>query len=222
MAAQTRIQSDSSRLSVDYNLRFIAASLRPELVRIVAEEFLATGDWELTRNRILSSNALQCRSSNSGVRLERELRQRLRHLTNEQLVIAATATAEDRANMAWLAACKSIQIAYEFAVDVMREKLALHDPILRHSDYEAFFEHQSISHPELAQLAMVSRNKVRQVLLLMLSEAGLLTNGPALGRIQRPVLSQAVVRAITSDNPDWLAGFLVPDGVIPSRRTSRT
>ena len=122
--------------------------------------------------------------------------------------------------MAWLAVCKSIQVAYEFAVDVMREKLAVHDPTLRHSDYEAFVENQSIAHPQLAKLAIVSRNKIRQVLLLMLSEAGLLLDGPDLGVIQRPILSQAVVRAITSDNPDWLAGFLVPDQEIPSRRTS--
>ena len=28
------------------------------------------------------------------------------------------------------------------------------------------------------------------------------------------------VRAITRDSPDWLAGFLVPDAEISSRRTS--
>ena len=60
-----------------YNLSFTAASLRPELARIVAEHFLAVRDWEKTKEHILSTNALQCRSASSAVRLERELRQRL-------------------------------------------------------------------------------------------------------------------------------------------------
>ena len=49
-----------SSTSSTYNLSFIAASLRPELARIVAESYLATGDWNLAKERILSSNALQC------------------------------------------------------------------------------------------------------------------------------------------------------------------
>jgi hypothetical protein len=45
----------------------------------------------------------------------------------------------------------------------------------------------------------------------MLVEAGLLVAGSALGTIRRPVLSPAVRIAVATDNPRWLAGFLVPD-----------
>ena len=34
-------------LPPDYNFSFTAASLRPELARIVAEHYLAAGDWEI-------------------------------------------------------------------------------------------------------------------------------------------------------------------------------
>jgi hypothetical protein len=193
-----------------YNLSFTAVSLRPELARIVAECYLETGSWDMAKVRILSSNALQCRSASSAVRMERELRQRLRCLTGGQIAILAQATAEDRAAMAWLAALKHIRFAFEFAVEVLREKLAGHDPILRPSDYETYVDNQSVSHPELIQLATSSKGKIRQVLLLMLAEAGLLGPGTSLGTLQRPVLSLAVLNAITADSPHWLAGFLVP------------
>lgn len=62
----------------------------------------------------------------------------------------------------------------------------------------------------------MSKNKVRQILLRMLSEAGLLSEGTALGVIHRPALSPEVSRVITSDNPRWLAGFLVSDAEIGS------
>lgn len=197
-----------------YNFSFIAASLRPELARIVAECYLDAGDWTVVKKRILSSNSLQSRSPSSAVRMERELRQRLQTLTDNQIAILAQGTAEDRAAMAWLATLKHVAFAFDFATEVLREKLAMQDPVLRHSDYETYIESKSVSHPELAQLANSSKNKIRQILLLMLVEANLLGAGIALGTIHRPVLSPAVRLAITSDSPQWLAGFLVPDGEI--------
>lgn len=220
MAAKIQTYSKPVRPSSGYNLSFTAASLRPDLARIVAEHYLTTGNWDLTREAILSSNALQCRSASSAVRLEREMRQRLGTLTHDQLFLAARATADDRAAIAWLAAFKSIRFAFEFASGVLREKLAAHDTVLRPSDYEAYVETQSLTHPNLARLTALSKNRVRQILLQMLREAGLLTTGPTVETIQRPALSPKVLRAIVSDSPQWLAGFLVPDAEILNLRTS--
>ena len=200
-----------------YNLSFTAASLRPELARIVAEYYLESGNWELARDRTLSMNALQCRSASSAIRLERELRQRLETLTHDQVAFLARATSEDRTAIAWLSACKHIRFAFEFAAEVLRDKLVVHDPILRHSDYEAYVETKGLSHPEFVRLTTSSKNKIRQVLLRMLTEAGLLVKGRSLGTIQRPTLSPAVLQVISTDSPSWLAGFLVPDTEIPSR-----
>jgi len=196
---------------------FTAASLRPELIRIVAEAYLQTGSWESAKAQVLALNALQCRSARSAVRLERELRQRLESLTYDQVVFVTQATSEDRAAIAWLAACKHIRFVFEFAAEVLRDKLAAHDPVLRPSDYEAYVENKSVAHPELAQLTASSKNKVRQVLLRMLAEAGLLVTGEVMGTIQRPALSPAIVRVVTSDSPHWLACFLVPAAEIRSR-----
>lgn len=195
-----------------YNLSFTAASLRPELARIVAECFLMKRDWKKTREHILSTNALQCRSASSAVRLERELRQRVETLTSEQLLLLAQATADDRAAMAWLAACRHIRFAFEFAAESLRDKLAAHDPVLRLSDYETYVEIKAVAHPELMKLSSSSKIKIRQVLLRMLTEAGLIRESAGLlGTIQRPVLSPAARQAIADDDPRWLAGFLVPD-----------
>jgi Putative inner membrane protein (DUF1819) len=194
-----------------YSFSFMAASLRPDLARIVAEYYLMAGDWEVAKARVLSANALQCRSARTAVRMERELRQRLGTLTRPQLILLAEATAEDRDAMAWLAAVKYNPFIFGFAADALREKLAAYDPVLRRSDYETYVDHEAISHPELAQLTASSRTKVRQILLRMLTEAGVLLAGPDLGTIRRPILSPIVYQLITADNPRWLAAFLVPD-----------
>ena len=199
-----------------YNFSFTAASLRPELMRIAAEIFLASDSWETAKERILATNALQCQSTGSAVRQERELRQRLQLLTAAQLTLLVEAPAEDRAAMAWLAACKHSRFVFDFAAMVVREKLAANDPVLRLSDYESFVDLQAVSHPEMGGLTPSSKAKIRQVLFHMLGAAGLLSKGQGIGRIHRPVLSPASAQAILSDNPRWLAGFLVPDAEIPN------
>ena len=199
-----------------YNLSFTGASLRPELARVVAETYVALGDWDLVKDRVLSTNALQSRCRGGAERMEREMRRRLSKLTPEQLVLLANATADDRAALTWLAFVKHVAFAFEFAAEALRDKLALHDPILRHSDYETYVEMKSVSHVELSRLSGTSRYKARQVLVHILAEAGLLRAGDGLGLIERPVLSPSVRSAIVSDDPRWLAGFLVPDAEIAS------
>lgn len=199
-----------------YHFGFTAASLRPELARILAEVYLATGrDWEAARAQVLESNALQARSTRSAVILERELRQRLVRLSEGQVTLLAGATAEDRAALGWLAAMKQSAFLFEFAAEVLRDKLEASDPVLRPSDYERFAEAKAALHPEFARLTASSRAKVREVLLRMLREAGLLAadagSDGALGTAQRPVLSPLVRDSIAADDPRWLAGFLVPD-----------
>ena len=196
----------------NYNLGFTAVSLRPDLARIVAECYLAAGgDWDLAKDRVLSSNALQSRTASSALRQEREIRRRLQRLTSEEITLLALATSDDRVAMTWLAVLKSTRFAFEFAGEILMEKLAAHDSILRHSDYESYMDLKSVSHPELASLSTSSKNKVRQALLSMLKDVGILGPGAALGTIQRPFLSPAVLGVIQADHPRWLAGFLVPD-----------
>jgi hypothetical protein len=203
--------------SLTYNLSFTAASLRPELARIIAESYLETGDWDLAKARILASNALQSRSASSAVRVERELRQRLQTLTHEQLSLLARSTAEDRAAMSWLAMLKYNAFAFDFATEVLRDKLAAHDPVLRLSDYESFVHLKTAGHPTLSDMQESTLTKVRNVLLRMLAEAGILGRGAALGTIERPVLSPPALAAINADSSLWLAGFLVPDMEIGRR-----
>ena len=201
-------------LEKPYSLSFTAASLRPELARVVAEHFLNLGDWDVVRRDILATNALQARTPSSGIRLERELRQRVMTLTTEQLRLLSNGSADERASMSWLAMLKYNAFVFEFAAQSLRDKLAARDATLRPSDYETFIDSKSTAHPELFGLKESSRRKVRAVLRRMLTEAGLLVPGDALGTLQRAVPSPSVLAAIRSDSPSWLAGFLFPDAEI--------
>jgi hypothetical protein len=195
----------------EYCLSFTAASLRPELMSKVAEIYLEQGSWEVTKKEVLAHNALQCRSSTSAGRLERELRGRLRLLTPDQLQLMQSSTRDVRICMAWLAAVKRAGFLYQYAAEVLREKIRLHDPVLRISDYKSFIEEKTGQHHELAAMTEMTLGKIRRVLFRMVKEVGLLTPGADLGTITRPIVPQLAEEAIRNDDPRWLAAFLFTD-----------
>jgi hypothetical protein len=203
-----------------YRLSFTAASLRPELARISAEAYLTFGNWDRARQHVLDINAFQSRTKSALLRMEREIRQRLECLTQDQLSLLAKGTADERVAITWLSIIKQAALVREFTIDILRGKLDAFDPMLRHSDYDNFISARLSLHPELAELKENSRVKIHRVMLLMLTEAGLLHGVKQERRIVRPVLTQRVIDRIVSDNAQLLAGFLWTDeeiAVIRSR-----
>ena len=81
------IRSNEPLAETPFSLSFAAPSLRPELVRVVAKAHLQTGSWNAAKAQVIATNSLQPRSSSSALRMEQELRQRLMHLTLEQLLL---------------------------------------------------------------------------------------------------------------------------------------
>jgi hypothetical protein len=194
-----------------YSFTFTAASLRPELARIVAEIYLASGDWHQAKQRILTENALQARTPASAIRMEREIRQRLETLSQRQIEILARAPADSRSSIAWLAVLKHSTFILVFSAEVLRSKMEALDPVLRPSDYENYLAAQNMAHPELGQLTTSTKGKIRRVLMTMLREAAILGPGRKEFTLRRPVVPSDVLSAILADNRRWLAGFLVPD-----------
>lgn len=201
-----------------YSLGFTAASLRPDLARIIAETYLSQGDWEQTKQKVLGTNALQSRSKSSGIRMEREIRQRLQTLTRQQLEILAHAPSEGRRAIAWLSVLKHSAFIFTFAAEVLRAKLEISDFVFRPSDYEGFYHSQSIAHPELAVLNPSTQAKLRGVLKTMMREVGILEADLKNNTIHRPIVPHDVMGTIMADNRKWLAGFLIPDSEIASLR----
>lgn len=196
-------------------------SLRPALARIAADAYLACGTWAGARLKVLADNTFQSRTKTSLQRMEREIRTRLELLTKKQIALLAEGTSEERAAMAWLAAIKYAALVREFAADVLRSKLADFDSVLRPSDYSNFIAARLPSHPELAELTESSSKKVRNVLLLMLTEAGLIREESGERRITRPVQTQRVIHSIVADDAQLLVGFLWTDDEIAAIRKGK-
>ena len=219
LARNNRLRHHARRIGfMSYSLGFTAASLRPELLRAIIEIRAQETSWERTKCRILDENVLQSRSPNSAARMERELRPRIQALTDFQVALFRTSTRDVQTQLAWLAAVKHASLLFEFAATVLREKMEVHDPILRASDWEGFLADQKNSQPQIASFSATTLGKVKRVVLAMLREVGILTAGDAFGHIRRPVLNPELGKVIRLDDSKWLAAFLVPDAEIRESR----
>lgn len=174
------------------------------------------GDWAEVRSVINDENALQTRTVASGRRLARELVQRLAELTDEEIDLLVDATAVERGNLMWAAACRRYDLIGEFAEDVLRERFLLMTPTLLSEDFDSFVRAKALWHEELTALAESTLRKLRTNLFLMLREAGMVTDA---GQIVQCVLSQRVGDALAARTPSDVRFFpahdVVSNGIAP-------
>ena len=186
--------------------------LKPELATIISRIYIKVGSWKKTKAIVVGNNELQTRSISTGIRLETELRQRLKHLSEPQLILLAKGTINDRLAMTWLGVLKRIKLIKELSHELLLEKIEGSDPILRRSDMAEFYKKKEKQFSEFKNLSDTSRKRINSVVLSMLREMGLLVgksqNNGDLGTLQRYNLS-IQSRGLIDNEREIYSGFLL-------------
>jgi len=191
-----------------FALSFTSGALLMREAAIIAPIYLHERDWARVRAVVTDENLLQARTVASGLRLVREVIQRLTVLTEEEIELLIEATSTERGHLLWAAACRRYDFIGEFAEEVVRERFLLLAPTLTHDDFDSFVRGKALWHTELVDLADSTRRKLRSNIFRMLIEAGLLSES---GRIQQGVMSQRVATALASHAPNDLRFFPTND-----------
>ena len=186
--------------------------LKPELTTIISRIYLKVGSWDETKSIVIKNNELQTRSNSTGIRLERELRQRLKNLSEQQLILLAKGSINDRLAMTWLGVLKRIKLVSELSHELLLEKIEGSDPILRRSDMAEFYKKKEKQFSEFKNLSDISHKRINSIVLSMLRETGLLvgeskTKGD-LGTLQRYNLSTQS-RELIGKEGEIYSGFLL-------------
>lgn len=187
-----------------YALSFTSGALLAHEAAIAVPLYQRERDWVLVRQLMCRDNLLQSRTVSSGLRLAREVAQRLSVLTDAELELLTDATATEREHLMWAAACRRYALIGEFAEEVVRERFLLLTPTLSHDDFDTFVRGRALWHPELEELKDSTVKKLRSKVFRMLVEAGLLTNK---GEILQAIISGRVVDAFDARQPSDLRFF---------------
>lgn len=159
-----------------YKLSFTAASLMLVESVKVAQIYFECGNWDTTREVLISNNLLQSRTLARTKRIIQELVLRLSVLSENQLTSLVEGNLEEQRLLLWFIVCKYYSYIREFSIEVLHERFLAMQRLLTEEDYNAFYLHKVDDHPELEEITESTRTKLRTQVFRMLREAGLINS----------------------------------------------
>jgi len=170
----------------------------------VARLHVQGGDWDSTAVAAQQSGAFPVRKASSARRSIREIVNRLRQLSADELGVFIDGERSEQAALLWLAACRAYRFIDDFAVEVLNERFLSLRTDLSYDDFDTFLAAKAEWSPKLAGLSGTTRAKLRAVLFRLMREAGILSPDD---RILGAMLSRRVLIMIHAGNPDELQFF---------------
>lgn len=196
-----------------YLLSFTAVSLQSYESEIIANLYRETLDWDSVARSVIEDNALGKGTIATRKREFIEFKKRLQALTPEQLSYYERATSSDVKNLTMLSCFKLYQFIYDFATEIMRNKLLLFDFGLINSDYETFYDSKRVAYDNLNTISESTQYKLKQVMFKMFEQAGFFDSAKT-KNIQKPYLGEELIKLIVQDDPKYLTAFLYNDNEI--------
>jgi len=196
-----------------YLLSYTTASLQAFQAETIANLYKETLDWDNVAKSVIEDDALQKGTVATRKREFLEFKKRLQTLTPQQLAYYEEASSSDVKNLTMLSCFKLYQFISDFAIEVIRNKLLLFDFQLINSDYEAFYDSKRVAYDNLNTISEATQYKLKQVMFKMFEQAGFIDSVKN-KNIQKPYLSEELIKLIVQDNPKYLSAFLYSDNEI--------
>ena len=170
----------------------------------VARLHVVGTDWESTLVAAQESGAFPVRKVSSARRSIREIVNRLKRLSPDELAMLIEGERSEQAALLWLAACRAYRFIGEFAVEVLDDRFLSLRTDLTYDDFDTFLSAKEEWSPKLAALEASTRAKLRAVLFRLMREAEVLSQD---NRILGTILSPRVLAQIQVHNPNELRYF---------------
>jgi hypothetical protein len=165
-----------------YPLSFTAGALLIEESREVASALLTTSSISGAKEHIRTTGALQSRTESAGRRVLAELTFRLGHLSSDELELVAHGDAEATRQFLWIINCLRYPLIREFAEGPLLDARSRPGATIVANEIDAFISSRSQLEPSLEETSPSTKAKLRQVLGLMMFQAGLVNASKELMR----------------------------------------
>jgi hypothetical protein len=145
-----------------------------------------------------------------------ELYLRIKTLSSKELTLLVEGSIDDQKLLCLIAFGRAYQFFRDFMDEVVQEKVALFDFKITDRDYNSFVSRKSIDHEELEQLADSTKAKIKQVILKVLHQAGLIDNIKDRNIIV-PIVDWKLEQVIAETDPNDLRLLLYTEQKILNR-----
>lgn len=200
-------------MSSKYLLSYTSLSLKANEAETIANLYKEIFDWDSVAKCVIEDDILQKGTIATRKREFVEFKKRLQTLTPEQLSYYEEATTIDVKNLTMLSCFKIYAFIYDFAIEVLRNKLLLFDFQLLNSDYERFYDSKKVAYDNLNSISETTQKKLKQVMFKMFEQVGFIDSVKT-KNIQKPYLGEELIKLIVQDDPKYLSAFLYSDNEI--------
>jgi hypothetical protein len=191
-----------------YDLSFTTGGLFLAESRITIGLRLRSLEWKAVRSTILAENLFQLPTLATAKRVSAEVCKRLQNLSARECDLLSTGNSREATAMAWLAACRTYPLIAVFARDLLRVRFHEGNTKLASTMVADFIEEQARWHPELEATTAGTRRKLRQVMMRMARESGMLAKD---GTIQGLLPSIRLESALQSAGLEARLLFTIPE-----------
>lgn len=157
-----------------YNLSFTAATLRVREMVTLADLVASEGSVERAVEMAVERNVFQLGNVKSSKRFVAEMKRRLLQLPEDVYLELPQMKDEEQRQICYVATCLSYPIFQNFLEYINTEKLPLLDLSLTEEDIQSFFYREEDMYEELDRVSDHSKKKIRQVMLNIFTEVGIL------------------------------------------------
>jgi len=156
-----------------YSASFTAGSLLlEETSRII--DYIINDTIEEKKKEIITNNAIKINSESARKRVLQEIRKRKRAVNPVVWKRFAVSNQSEQKILLFYVCLKTYTLLYDFQKEVVLENWKNMKRELDERDVELFLERKSYEHPEIDEWTDSTRDKVVQVVIRLLKEAGLL------------------------------------------------
>jgi hypothetical protein len=200
-------------MNQDYSLSFTAASLMVHETEQIVQLFSEHQDWKIVQELVIDENILQKGTVSTRKREFAEIKKRLLNINSTHIDYIFTCTRDELKLYCLYLCSKTYKLIFEFIIEVLREKYLTFDYSILDSDYARFIEAKRANSAKLQKITEKTEYKIKQVIFKILEQANLIDSAK-LRNIQKPYVSDELIRLIKEDSPKYLACYLYTDGEI--------
>ncbi|SMP85909.1 Putative inner membrane protein [Epsilonproteobacteria bacterium SCGC AD-308-P11] len=191
-----------------YLMSFTTGGLFHTESLLLLEIYLKTQNWDDVYQYSLDNNTLQTRVVSTAKRVLKEIINRLKTLTDDELRLLENGSTSEQKYLLWLSTCRRYTFLHDFATEVIRERYLTLKYDLPVEEYEGFYNSKEQWHEELEKITEGSRYKQRTVVFKILREADIIDANKL---ILPAILTDELISIIAKKDASDLAIFPVSD-----------
>ena len=177
----------------DYSAKLTAEPFLYNETKTIAKFLLDGEDEEKLRKRNVEENLIKYKSQKSIVRVNSPIFRRLNVMNKEMLEEFVYSDIENSKRILLYAIMKTDKLVREFVMEVYKDKLMMKKEYIEKFDIDNWYEEKCILSTTLKERSESTVAKLKQVLMKIMNDSGLVIKEKTRFRVVRPLLKEKYI-----------------------------